>query len=237
MDFKTRIKAMFMSRTQINYLINIFISSAIYGGFAATFTYQQIGLGTRFYSVNLVLGCIIGCIHAYMSADMRKKRWIFRHFRCIDLGETLFFTLTEVSFASIYFIGKFNPTENEVRVLQLFFCWNIFYRIVGSIINMIIPSIGDVFEQSLYKNQIDYQNHSNAENLMGCFGAAGGALLSLAIGDFIKWHPWLIFTLIILDWYGLWSRWQFYYNKENYSIIKRNFAKDSGEWKRKNKNS
>ena len=115
------------------------------------------------------------------------------------------------------------------ELLKLFFYWNVFYRIVNMLISTIIPSIGDVFEQSLYKNQIDYQNHSNAENLACCFGNALGALACFAVGDFIKWHPWLIFTLVFLDWLSFWSRWQFYFNKSNFAIIKRNFAKDSGE--------
>ena len=67
------------------------------------------------------------------------------------------------------------------------------------------------------------------ENLMSCFGAAIGSGLCLVAGDFFKDHPYLIFFLVIFDWIGLWSRWQFYFKPDNYSIIKRNFAKDVGE--------
>ena len=70
---------------------------------------------------------------------------------------------------------------------------------------------------------------------MGNFGAVAGAFLSFALGDFVKWHPYLIFLLVWLDWFGLWARWQFYFNKRNFAIIKRNFAKDSGEWRREEK--
>ena len=97
---------------------------------------------------------------------------------------------------------------------------------------IIIPSIGDVFEQSLYKNQIDYQNHSNAERLMSNVGAVLGALSALTVGDFFKEHVWLIFFATVFDWIGLWGRWQFYYNKQNFAIIVRNFAHDSNEWRR-----
>lgn len=97
---------------------------------------------------------------------------------------------------------------------------------------VIIPSIGDVFEQSLYKNQIDYQNHSNAERLMSNVGAVIGALSALAVGDFFKEHVWLIFFATVFDWIGLWGRWQFYYNKQNFAIIVRNFAHESNEWRR-----
>lgn len=242
MALKKRLSAMFMDRHQIIYLISIFINCIVMGGFAATFTFQQIGLGTQIYSINLILGCIAGCVYAFISTDMKKKKWVFCHFKAIDVGETVLFTLTESVFMFLYFfVCKFPfviPALDEPlmdKVLWLFFGWNMFYRITNTIITSIIPGIGDVYEQSLYKNQLDYQNHSNAEMLMDCFGAALGAGVSFLVGDFIKFHPWLIFTLVILDWYTLWSRWQFYFNKKNYAIIKRNFAKDFGDYRRKNK--
>lgn len=68
---------MFMSKEQIIYLINIFISCFLYGGISATLAYQEIGLGTRFYLINLILGCVIGCVYALVSADPKKKRWVF----------------------------------------------------------------------------------------------------------------------------------------------------------------
>ena len=157
------------------------------------------------------------------------KKWVFIHYRIIDLCESIFLTLTEVGFATYYFVNGFNLLVNEKPILSLFFFWSIFYRVINGIVSIVIPSIGDVFEQSLYKNQIDYQNHSNAENLMSCFGAAIGAGLCFLAGDFFKNHPYLIFFLVIFDWIGLWSRWQFYFKPNNYSIIKRNFAKDVGE--------
>lgn len=232
-DIKTRLKAMFMSRTQSIYLVNLFIECVVGGAFEATWAFQQNALGTRVYSTTMILSCIIGCIYAYMSTDVKKKRWIFRHFKVIDIGETIFFTCTELTFLTIYIVGGYDPIKDMNRVLWLFFYWTMFYRFVTAIICTILPGIGDVYEQSLYKNQIDYQNHSNAEQLMCSTGAIFGAFISLMIGDFIKYHPWLIFTLVIMDWVGLWSRWQFYFNKENYAIIKRNFAKDAGNWKRK----
>lgn len=213
-DLKARLKAMFMSRTQIIYLINLFVQCSVGGAFEATWAFQQNALGTRVYSITLVLGCIIGCIYAIMSTDMKKKRWIFKHFKAIDIGETIFFTLTELTFLTIYIIGRYDPFNDMTRVLWLFFYWTMFYKFVNAIICTILPSIGDVYEQSLYKNQIDYQNHSNAERLMCCFGAALGAWFSFLIGDFIKFHPWLIFTLVVMDWIGLWSRWQFYFIEE-----------------------
>lgn len=63
------------------------------------------------------------------------------------------------------------------------------HRVINGIVSIVIPSIGNVFEQSLYKNQIDYQNHSNAENLMSCFGAAIGAGLCFVVGDFFQESP------------------------------------------------
>lgn len=60
-------------------------------------------------------------------------------------------------------------------------------------------------------------------------GAALGAGACFLVGDFFKNNPYYIFFLVIFDWIGLWSRWQFYFKSSNYSIIKRNFAKDSGE--------
>jgi len=36
----------------------------------------------------------------------------------------------------------------------------------------------------------------------------------------------------VFDWIGLWGRWQFYYNKQNFAIIVRNFAHESNEWRR-----
>lgn len=226
---RERLNQLFMSKEQIIYLIFLFVDCVIYGMFAATFTYYQIGLGTRFYSLIVCTGCIVGVIHAFVSADVKKKRWVFKHYRIIDLCESIFFTITEMGFLTYYFVNNLNPLVDEVPVLNLFFFWSIFYRIVNGIVSIVIPSIGDVFEQSLYKNQIDYQNHSNAENLMACFGAALGAGLCFIVGDFFKEHPYFIFFLVIFDWIGLWSRWQFYFKPSNFEIIKRNFAKDCGE--------
>ena len=226
---KDRLKQLFMSKEQVIYLLFLFADCVVYGMFTATFTYYQIGLGTRFYSLIICTGCIVGVIHALVSADVKKKRWVFCHYKAIDLGESIFYTCTELSFAVYYFVNDLNPLVDEVPVLNLFFFWSIFYRVVNGIVSVVIPSIGDVFEQSLYKNQIDYQNHSNAENLMCCFGAALGAGACFLVGDFFKNNPYYIFFLVIFDWIGLWSRWQFYFKSSNYSIIKRNFAKDSGE--------
>ena len=47
---KERLKQLFMSKEQIIYLLFAFADSAAYGMFAATFTYYEIGLGTRFYN-------------------------------------------------------------------------------------------------------------------------------------------------------------------------------------------
>lgn len=233
MALKDRLSQLFMSKEQIIYLVYLFIFCVVYGGFAATFTYYQIGLGTRFYSLIISVGCAVGVIHAFISADIKKKRWVFVHYRMIDLAESVFFTLTELGFLAYYFINNLNPLIDEKPVLNLIFFWSIFYRIVDGIVSVIIPKIGDVFEQSLYKNQIDYQNHTNAEDLMCCLGAAIGAGFCFIVGDFFKDRPYWIFSLVILDWLGLWSRWQFYFKPSNYSIIKRNFAKDSGEKLRK----
>lgn len=227
--FKERINQLFMSREQTIYLLFLFVDCVVYGSFAATFTYYQIGLGTRFYSLIVSTGCIVGVVHAFVSADVRKKRWVFKHYRAIDLCESVFYTLTEAGFLAYYLMNGLNPLADERPVLKLIFFWSIFYRVVNSVVSVVIPSIGDVYEQSLYKNQIDYQNHSNAENLMCCFGTALGAGACFLAGDFFKDRPYCIFLLVVFDWVGMWSRWQFYFKPSNYAIIKRNFAKDSGE--------
>ena len=234
MSLKSRLNAMFMSREQIIYLISVFVSCVIYGGFSATWAWQAIGLGSRFYSITLILGCIIGCIYSFVSADYKKKKWVFRHYKAIDICESLMVTIGDGTFLLIYFLCGFDPAVDETRVLRLFFAYQIVWKIIWAVIRSIIPGIGDIYEQSLYKNQLDYQNHSNAENLMDCFGAALGAFVCFIVGDFINKHPWLCFCLVFLDWYSLWSRWQFYFKKENYAIIKKNFAKDCYEWAKKN---
>lgn len=229
-----RLKDLFMSKEQTIYLVFLFFNCIIYGAFSATFAYYEIGLGARFYSILMILGCVVGVIHCYVATDMNKKIWVFRHYKAIDIGESIFYTITQIGFLCFYFWKGMDPTINEKPVLQLFFFYSIFYRIISSILSIVIPSIGNVFEQSLYKNQIDYQNHSNAEGLMASFGAAFGALASFLVGDFFKNRPYLIFTLIVFDWVGLWTRWQFYFKPSNYEIIKRNFARDCAEKKRRN---
>lgn len=236
MNFKQRINQLFMSREQVIYLFFLFFNCIAYGAFSATYAYYEIGLGTRFYSFLISLGCIIGVVHAFIAADIKKKRWVFCHYKIIDLGESIFFTCTEMGFLIYYLANNLNPLIDEKPIFYLFFFYFIFYRIVNAIISVVIPGIGDVFEQSLYPNQIDYQNHSNAESMMSCFGAALGAGASFLIGDYFKNHPYYVFLLVFVDWIGLWSRWQFYFKPSNYSIIKRNFAKDSGEKLRKLKN-
>ena len=153
---RERLNQLFMSKEQIIYLIFLFVDCVIYGMFAATFTYYQIGLGTRFYSLIVCTGCIVGVIHAFVSADVKKKRWVFIHFRAIDLGESIFYTCTELGFFCYYMFNKLSPVTSPDKVENLFFFYFVFYRIVSAIISVIIPSLGDVFEQSLYKNQIDY---------------------------------------------------------------------------------
>lgn len=229
MDFKQKINSLFMSKEQTIYLFFLFFSCIAYGSFSATYAYYEIGKGTRFYSLLISLGCIIGVVHAFIAADIKKKRWVFCHYKAIDLGESIFFTLTEMGFLIFYFSKGMNPTIDELPVLNLFFVYFIFYRIVNAVISVVIPGVGNVFEQSLYKNQIDYQNHSNAENMMCCFGAALGAGASFLIGDYFKEHPYWGFCLVFVDWIGLLCRWQFYFKPSNYSMIIRKFAKDSGE--------
>lgn len=87
---KERLKQLFMSKEQIIYLLFSFADSVAYGMFAATFTYYEIGLGTRFYSLIVCTSCIVGVIHAFVSADVKKKRWVFCHYKAIDLGESIF---------------------------------------------------------------------------------------------------------------------------------------------------
>lgn len=233
MNVKERFKQLFMSKEQTIYLVFLFLSCVIYGTFAATYTHYEIAKGSRYYSSLLSIGCIVGVIHAYIATDIKKKKWVFRHYKAIDLGESIFFTCTEAGFLTYYIVNELNPIITPERVENLFFFYFVFYRIIHAIISVVIPSIGDVFEQSLYKNQIDYQNHSNAENMMCCFGAAIGAGGCWIVGDYFIENPYWIFCMILFDWIGLWSRWQFYFKPSNYSIIKRNFAKDCGEKLRK----
>lgn len=232
MDMKERLKALFMSKEQIIYLIVDFFCLIIYGMLTPTFMQLDIGLGSRYYSVQLIASCVIGCVYAYIATDLKKKRWVLIHFKEIDLCETLFFSTFEIAFLIIYIVGHYNPTSNWVRVCKLFFFHDFILKIVRMIVQTILPSIGDVFEQSLYKNQIDYQNHSNAERLVCNFGAVIGATLAFAVGDFFKDRPYLIFTIVVLDWLSLWSRWQFYFKPSNWVIIKANFAKDYIKWKK-----
>lgn len=229
---RDRIHALFMSRQQTVYLFTLMLNCVIYGMLMPTFLMLDIGLGSRVYSIQLIVSCLIGLVSAYIASDVNKKRWVFCHFKAIDISKTLFFTVVELSFFLAYMIGKYDPTVDWEGVCRLFFVHDLLLRIVRFITEMIIPSIGDVFEQSLYKNQIDYQNHSNAERLMSNVGAVIGALSALAVGDFFKEHVWLIFFVTVFDWIGLWGRWQFYYNKQNFAIIVRNFAHESNEWRR-----
>lgn len=229
---KERLKALFMSKEQIIYLIVDFFTLVIYGMLTPTFIQLDIGLGSRWYSIQLIASCIIGCIYAYVATDLKKKRWVFIHYKQIDFCETLFFSSFEILFLIIYIIGQYNPNENWLRVCKLFFFHDFILKIVRMIVQTILPAIGDVFEQSLYKNQIDYQNHSNAERLVCNFGAVIGAALAFAVGDFFKDRPYLIFCLIFIDWLCLWSRWQFYFKPSNWVVIKANFAKDYMKWKK-----
>lgn len=229
---KERLKALFMSKEQIIYLIVDFFALVIYGMLTPTFIQLDIGLGSRWYSIQLIASCIIGCIYAYVATDLKKKRWVFIHYKQIDFCETLFFSSFEILFLIIYIVGQYNPNESWLRVCRLFFFHDFILKIVRMIVQTILPAIGDVFEQSLYKNQIDYQNHSNAERLVCNFGAVIGAALAFAVGDFFKNRPYLIFCLIFIDWLCLWSRWQFYFKPSNWVVIKANFAKDYMKWKK-----
>ena len=221
-----------MSKEQIIYLIVDFFALVIYGMLTPTFIQLDIGLDSRWYSIQLIASCIIGCIYAYVATDLKKKRWVFIHYKQIDFCETLFFSSFEILFLIIYIVGQYNPNESWLRVCRLFFFHDFILKIVRMIVQTILPAIGDVFEQSLYKNQIDYQTHSNAERLVCNFGAVIGAALAFAVGDFFKDRPYLIFCLIFIDWLCLWSRWQFYFKLSNWVIIKANFAKDYMKWRK-----
>lgn len=70
---KERLKQLFMSREQIIYLLFLFANCIANGMFTATFTYYEIGLGTKFYSLIICTGCIVGVIHAFVSADVKKR--------------------------------------------------------------------------------------------------------------------------------------------------------------------
>lgn len=232
---KNRLKQLFMSKEQTIYLLFLFLNCVIYGAFTATYAHYEVAKGPRYYSSLVAIGCIVGVIHAYIATDIVKKKWVFKHYKLIDLGKSIFYTLIEMGFLIYYFSNELNPITSPRRVENMFFFYFIFYRIINAIISVIIPSVGDVFEQSLYKNQIDYQNHSNAENMMCCLGAALGAIVCWIVGDFFIKRPYWIFCIVLFDWVGLWSRWQFYFKPENYDIIKRNFARDVFEKLRKNR--
>lgn len=227
------IRAMIMSREQLIYLLFVMLDLIIGGAVSPTWASLNIGLGYRFYSVQMIVSCVIGMIYAVVSSDVQKKRWVFKHYKAIDLGETIFYTLFDAVFLVIYIAGCYNPNEDWNRVCKLFFSYSLLFQIARAIVQVILPGIGNVFEQSLYKNQIDYQNHSNAETLMANFGCLLGAAAAFLVGDTLKNHLWIVFALVINDWLGLWSRWQFYFNKKNYDIIKRNFAKDCAKWRSK----
>ena len=98
MNVKERFKQLFMSKEQTIYLVFLFLSCVIYGTFAATYTHYEIAKGSRYYSSLLSIGCIVGVIHAYIATDIKKKKWVFRHYKAIDLGESIFFTCTEAGF-------------------------------------------------------------------------------------------------------------------------------------------
>lgn len=233
---KQRLRAMFMSKEQIIYLITNFFSCIVYGAFGATWAFHNNGLGTRVYSIMTIVGCLCSMVYCWVSADINKKRWVFRHYKGIDIGESLVLTIGDVVFLIIYFCLGFGFVITDQimpDVLWFFFYYSLFWRIFWVIIQSLIPGVGDVFEQSLYKNQIDYQNHTNAEGLVNTFGMAIGAVASFAVGDYFKYRPWLTMCLFAMDWVSLWARWQFYFKKENFAIIKRNFAKDCGEQRRK----
>ncbi len=233
LSHKTRLRAMFMSKEQTIYLLNMCFQCIIYGSFSATYAFINIGLGTKMYSINLILGCLIGCIYAYVNTDLKKKKWVFKHYKVVDLCKTAFYSVIDGAFLLIYFLGDFDPFNDMNQVLGLFFVWNIFFKVVHTIVSVMLPGVGDVFEQSLYRNQIDYQNHSNAEILMSNFGAVGGSVASFLVGDFFKKHPYFIFAAVVFDWLDLWARWQFYFNKKNFETIKRNFARDAVKWDKK----
>ena len=99
---KERLKALFMSKEQIIYLIVDFFALVIYGMLTPTFIQLDIGLGSRWYSIQLIASCIIGCIYAYVATDLKKKRWVFIHYKQIDFCETLFFSSFEILFLIIY---------------------------------------------------------------------------------------------------------------------------------------
>lgn len=231
-----RLRKLFMSKEQTIYLLTNFLGAIIYGSFGATWAFHENGLGTRVYSAITIIGCLCGFVYCWVSADLEKKKWVFCHYRIIDMAESIVLTLGDIVFLIVYFALGFGlKIDDEImpKVLWFFLVYSVFWRILWTIVTAIIPGVGNVFEQSLYKNQIDYQNHTNAEGLVSSIGALIGAAISLYVGDFFKYRPWITLCLFAWDWISLWSRWQFYFKKENYSIIKRNFAKDCGEQRRR----
>ena len=86
---RDRIHALFMSRQQTVYLFTLMLNCVIYGMLMPTFLMLDIGLGSRVYSIQLIVSCLIGLVSAYIASDVNKKRWVFCHFKVIDISETL----------------------------------------------------------------------------------------------------------------------------------------------------
>lgn len=63
------------------------LNCVMYGMLMPTFLMLDIGLGSRVYSIQLIVSCLIGLVSAYIASDVNKKRWVFCHFKSIDISE------------------------------------------------------------------------------------------------------------------------------------------------------
>lgn len=101
-----------MSKEQLIYLLFLLLDLIIGGAVSPTLVSVSIGLGNRVYSVQLIVSCIIGVIYSIASTNLRKKKWMFYHYKAIDLSETAFYSLFNFAFLLIYFLGRYNPTDD-----------------------------------------------------------------------------------------------------------------------------
>lgn len=92
---RDRIHALFMSRQQTVYLFTLMLSCVIYGMLMPTFLMLDIGLGSRVYSIQLIVSCLIGLVSAYIASDVNKKRWVFC--QSISLVQSFGFSALPVS--------------------------------------------------------------------------------------------------------------------------------------------
>lgn len=182
--------------------------------------------GERRMAISSLIPLLLQILTSMLANNVELKKVMFKKYLKFDIIETLLYELITLGVVVILF----DVTDFE-QTCKIWFRYSIVCRVLRSVVSVFFPRIQGVFVDSLFSDQLERQNHYNNSEIFYCIGALAGLGLGLYLGNWFRDHVILILLCYILaDCLSLYSNYKFFYNKENFNIIKHNFARSCAKW-------